>query len=419
VTSAEVAPGAEYRRVREHSVALCEPLETEDYGLQAMAAASPPKWHLAHTTWFFETFVLMPFVPGYRAWHLHYEHLFNSYYNGVGTPYARPRRGLLTRPTVAEIYRYRAAIDEQVLALLQRQGTVDPTLLQRIELGLHHEQQHQELLLTDLKYGFSFNPLSPAYRIRPADEELTRAAGPATWQAYEGGVVRMGAAGGGFCFDNETPTHRQFLEPFALATVPVTCGEYCEFIADGGYDRAELWLSDGWDTVQREGWQAPLYWREAGGCWRQFTLAGERPLVSAEPVCHLSFYEADAFARWSGARIPTEAEWEHAAGHRAVAGNFVDSGRLHPEPLGPGRNGVECLFGDVWEWTASGYLPYPGFRAADGAIGEYNGKFMSGQMVLRGGSCVSDAHHIRATYRNFFYPADRWQFSGLRLARSK
>lgn len=407
----------EFRRVREQSLTLCQPLEIEDYGLQAMANTSPPKWHLAHTTWFFETFVLRPFFPGWREWNPLFEHLFNSYYNGVGTPFHRPDRGLLSRPTVAEVHRYRRATDEQVMALLDSPEGEHPEVRRRLEMGLHHEHQHQELLLTDLKYSFHANPLLPAYQ-RPATAPARRAASPLRWVAFPEGVYHIGADGEDFCFDNERPRHRRFLEPFELASRPVTNGEFLAFMADGGYRRPELWLSDGWDEIQSENRQAPLYWRHTEEGWRHFTLAGEVPVDPEAPVCHLSYYEADACARWADARLPTEAEWETAASGYPVAGNLLDSGLFHPAVNPTPGDGLVQLFGDVWEWTASAYGPYPGFRPAEGAIGEYNGKFMCNQMVLRGGSCVSDAAHIRATYRNFFYPPDRWQFTGLRLARS-
>ncbi len=414
----------EFQRVRDNTLQLCTPLETEDFELQAMPETSPVKWHLAHTTWFFETFVLKPYLPDYRAWNPAFEQLFNSYYNGVGEPFARARRGLLSRPLVSEVYRYREAVDQQILALLHYcngNGT-DVGIQQRIELGLHHEMQHQELLLTDLKYCFYANPLKPVYRTHESADNVAVAlevegCAPG-WQACAGGVFVVGAATEQFCFDNETPAHRQFLEPFALAESLVTNGEYRHFVEDGGYQRAELWLADGWDTVRRQQWQAPLYWSSREADWREYGLEGEHPLVDERPVSHLSYYEADAFARWSGARLPTEAEWELAASGYPVEGNFLNNGRYRPQAANGNGHGVRQLFGDVWEWTASSYLPYPGYRVASDTLGEYNGKFMSNQMVLRGGSCASDRAHIRSTYRNFFYPGDRWQFSGLRLCRS-
>ena len=408
----------EFHRVRQNSVKLCQPLALEDYGLQAMANTSPPKWHLAHTTWFFETFILKPFSRRYRQWHPVFEHLFNSYYNGVGRPFNRAQRGLLSRPTVSEVYQYRRAVDEQVMALLDGTQGRDDEVRRRIELGLHHEQQHQELILTDLKFSFSVNPLLPVYRATREPEPHDGEVPAMEWQSFEGGLVQVGADGESFCFDNETPVHRQYLHPYALATRPVTNGEILAFMADGGYQRPELWLSDGWDWVREQDRRAPLYWRGEDGNWWRYTLAGELPLADAEAACHLSYYEADAYARWAGARLPTETEWEVAARGRRVAGNLLDTGRLRPGAASAGQQGLQQLFGDVWEWTSSSYSAYPGYRPAAGAIGEYNGKFMSGQQVLRGGSCVSDGKHIRATYRNFFYPCDQWQFSGVRLARS-
>ncbi len=409
--------GDEFQRVRGNSHALCAPLEIEDYGLQAMACTSPPKWHLAHTTWFFETFVLRPYARSYRPWHPAFEHLFNSYYNGIGTPFSRPQRGLLSRPTVAEVQRYRAHIDNQVMALLATADGDGPDVFSRVELGLHHEQQHQELLLTDLKYSFHINPLKPAYHHLHAANDR-RPGEDNAWRSFAGGVVEIGADTHSFAFDNETPRHCHYLQPYALARRPVSNGDFLAFMEDDGYRRAELWLADGWDQVRRDDWRHPLYWRREGDSWHQFTLAGDVPLAAAQTACHLSFYEADAYARWAGARLPTEVEWEYAAADQPVQGNLANQGLFHPRAAAPANGELAQLFGDVWEWTQSAYSPYPGFNTAAGAIGEYNGKFMSNQMVLRGGSCVSDAAHIRATYRNFFYPGDRWQFSGLRLARS-
>lgn len=396
--------------VRAQSEALTAPLETEDFGLQAMADTSPPKWHLAHTTWFFETFLLLPFAPGYTVFHPLYEHLFNSYYNGVGRPFSRPERGQLSRPTVAEVFAYRRYVDAAMEVLLE---STDEEVLRRVELGLNHEQQHQELLLTDLKYSFSRNPLAPAYRTdleaaAPSKDTQTR---PGRL-SFDGGLVPVGAEAG-FAFDNETPRHQVYLAPFALANRLVTNGEYLEFVRAGGYAQHELWLSDGWSAVQSRDWRAPIYWRADGDDWLEFTLGGERPLDLAAPVVHVSAYEADAYARWAGARLPTEFEWEHAAASQEKTnGNFVESDRLHPVA---GGDNVQ-LFGDAWEWTSSAYGPYPGFQPEAGTLGEYNGKFMANQLVLRGGSCVTPENHVRASYRNFFYPPDRWQFSGIRLA---
>lgn len=407
----------EFKRVRGNSIELCRPLALEDFGLQAVAETSPPKWHLAHTSWFFETFILGPFATDYRAWHPAFEHLFNSYYNGIGTPFSRAQRGLLSRPTVDEVYRYRSDVDDAILTLLDA-DPADSEVYRRIELGLHHEQQHQELLLTDLKFSFSINPLKPVYHSMP-ESNMSRAGIDQDWFEFEGGLAMVGASDENFCFDNETPAHRQFLEPFALARRPVTNAEYMAFIEDDGYRRPELWLADGWDRVQQQQWNSPLYWHLQGDMWWNYTLGGELPVEKNAPICHLSYFEADAYARWAGARLPTEAEWEFAATNQPVTGNMLATGIYHPCPADQENPGLQQLFGDVWEWTASSYSPYPGFQPTTGAIGEYNGKFMSSQMVLRGGSCVSDAHHLRATYRNFFYPGDRWQFSGLRLARSQ
>ncbi len=404
--------GQRYRHLRAESEALASPLSPEDCALQSMPDASPAKWHLAHTSWFFETLVLEG-TRGYRVFHPGFRVLFNSYYQSVGEQYPRPQRGLLSRPALAEVMAYRQHVDRAVLALLETGA--DATLRQVVELGLHHEQQHQELLLTDVKHLFSRNPLRPAYR--PGAPELRADPGPLAWHAFPEGLRWLGCGGEGFAFDNERPRHRVFAPAFELASRPVANAEYRAFVEDGGYARPELWLSDGFAAAQREGWRAPLYWEEQGGAWQILTLAGPRPLRPEEPVCHVSHFEADAFARWAGARLPTEAEWECAAAGVPVEGNFVESSCLHPQPAPKPAAGPGQLFGDVWEWTASPYVPYPGFRPLAGSLGEYNGKFMSGQMVLRGGSCASPSSHLRATYRNFFPPTARWQFSGIRLAR--
>jgi len=404
-----------YRAVRGATRSLSAPLSPEDAAAQSMTDASPAKWHLAHTTWFFETFVLESAQPGYRPFHPSFRVLFNSYYNAVGEQHPRPERGLLTRPSLEDVQRYRDHVDEHMAKLFENQA-VDAELAAVIELGLHHEQQHQELLLTDLKHLFSRNPLDPVYRA--AREAPTAAAAPLSWHGYAEGVHRLGHGGDGFAFDNEGPQHRVFIGAFELASRPVTCGEYRAFLEDGGYERPELWRSDGWAAVQQQRLRAPIYWRREEAGWIVLTLAGARPLGDAEPVCHLSWYEADAYAGWAGARLPTEAEWEVAAQSQPVRGNFLESGHLHPTaPASPVHDAPAQLFGDVWEWTASAYAPYPGYRPADGALGEYNGKFMANQMVLRGGSCATPGDHVRATYRNFFYPQQRWQFSGVRLAR--
>ena len=423
---------AAYGRIRRRSEELCEPLEIEDYGVQPIVDASPPKWHLAHTTWFFETFLLAPFLKDYRPFHPTFEYLFNSYYNGVGQPFPRPSRGNLSRPTVAEVLAYRQHVDAAMKPLLAAE---DAEVQARVELGLHHEQQHQELLVTDFKVTLGSNPLRPAYRA--PNGEAPSAALPLRFGSHDGGLTHQGmAAGGAFCFDNESPEHRVWLEPFALANRPVTNGEYLEFIDDGGYSKPALWLSEGWAWVQARGIDAPMYWRAAEDGWREYRLDGEGPVAPHLPVTHVSFYEAEAYAAWAGARLPTEAEWEHVGrgasaregspdSHKppdaALAGNFAESGRLHPAPAaatpGPDETAPMQLFGDCWEWTSSAYRPYPGFTPLPGTLGEYNGKFMSGQQVLRGGSCATPEGHVRPTYRNFFYPPDRWQFTGIRLAK--
>ena len=413
-----------YAAVRAATDWLTEPLSPEDAAVQAMPDASPAKWHLAHTSWFFETFVLEPAVPGFRPFHPDFRVLFNSYYNSIGAMHPRAERGLVTRPDLAEVRAYRAHMDGEMTRLLER-GDLSPELAGLVEIGLQHEQQHQELILTDLKYLLSRNPLLPVYRERPAEGGGSIGAPappmpPISWRRFTGGLREIGFAGPGFAFDNEGPRHRVYLEPFELASRPVTAGEYREFMADGGYLRPELWLSEGWAEVRARGLQAPLYWTEREGGWTAFTLAGELPVDPAEPVCHVSYYEADAYARWAGARLPTEAEWEVAAADVPVAGNFVESRRLHPAPApapASERPALAQMYGDVWEWTASPYVAYPGYRPAEGALGEYNGKFMCNQLVLRGGSCATPASHIRATYRNFFPAGARWQFSGIRLAR--
>ncbi len=399
-----------YQRIRAATEQLAAPLGPEDQVVQSMPDVSPTKWHRAHTTWFFEQFVLARHAPGYRRFDEAYGYLFNSYYNTLGQMHPRPERGLLSRPTVAEITAYRDYVDERMAELLPE---LDPegAVARLVTLGTHHEQQHQELLLTDIKHVFSANPLRPAYHA--AVGAVAGAADSARFVGSEGGIVAMGHDGDGFHFDNEGPRHRVFLEPHAVADRPVSNGEYLEFIRDGGYRKPALWLSDGWATVQARGWQRPIYWHE--DLATEFTLAGDRPLDPGGPVCHLSYYEADAYARWADARLPTEAEWENLAAGRALEGNLRERGALHPQL--PAGTGVRQLFGDVWEWTASAYASYPGYRPPRGAVGEYNGKFMCNQMVLRGGSCVTPAGHLRASYRNFFYPDARWQFTGLRLAK--
>jgi ergothioneine biosynthesis protein EgtB len=394
---------ARFLDVRARTEALAAPLTVEDQVVQSMPDASPVKWHLAHTTWFFERFVLKAAKPRWEA-------ILNSYYDGVGPQFDRASRGVLSRPTVAEVALYRREVDARLAERLER--PLEPATAALVELGLAHEEQHQELILTDLLHAFSRNPLRPAYRdLAPP---VGREAEPPRWLAFEGGLVEIGASGRGFAFDNERPRHRVYLEPFELGSRLVTAGEFLAFIEDKGYERPELWPSDGWAARRQHGWTAPLYWEKLDGRFHVMTLGGLRPLTAAEPVCHLSWYEASAFARFSGARLPREEEWEVAAAREQVAGNFVESGALQPRAAAPGAT---QLFGDAWEWTASPYTGYPGFRAFEGVVGEYNGKFMCNQLVLRGGSCATPADHARATYRNFFPPAARWQFAGLRLAR--
>jgi ergothioneine biosynthesis protein EgtB len=397
-------------------VDVCKPLVIEDYGLQAAPFTSPPKWHLAHTTWFFETFLLCEYLGGYLAFNTHYQMLFNSYYQGVGEPFSRPQRGLLSRPTVAEVLEYRQRINDAMLVLLS--DTAHPeraSILERCELGIHHEQQHQELFFTDLKYSLSVNPLRPAY-VEAANEPAVIDSVPLQWLECSGSLVEIGHSGQGFCFDNELPRHKTWLEPYRIANRLVSNAEFQDFVDDGGYRRADLWLADGWITVQEQGWQQPLNWCDTDAGPAEYTLYGLRKRRPEQPVCHVSGYEAEAYARWAGARLPTEAEWEHAANSLAAASPRTGPAVYHPQASAP-ATGLLQAYSDCWQWTRSAYLPYPGFTIADGAIGEYNGKFMSNQWVLRGGSCVSSEGHLRPSYRNFFYPEDRWQFSGFRLAR--
>ena len=404
---------AEYERIRRGSERLAAPLSSEDQAVQSMEDASPTKWHLAHTTWFFETVILEAFAPAYRVFDPRYAYLFNSYYEGLGRRHPRPLRGMLTRPPLEDVMRYRRYVDDAIEALCAKLAPEKCTDFDRLlTLGLQHEQQHQELILTDIKHAFSLNPLLPPYAAaRPAAVE--KAPPPLEWVAFDGGVAEIGHEGDGFAFDNETPRHEVMLSPFRLASRPVTCGEYAEFIVDGGYQRATLWLSDGLARATHEGWTGPAYWLDDN---RIFSLSGVRPLNDDEPVTHVSFYEAQAYATWAGKRLPTEFEWERAASECAVEGNLLDSGLLHPRACVSSSGSLQQMFGDVWEWTRSSYDPYPRFRPFDGAIAEYNGKFMVGQIVLRGGSCATPAGHMRASYRNFFPPHARWQFSGIRLA---
>jgi ergothioneine biosynthesis protein EgtB len=398
---------------RRLSLRLAETLSDEDQVVQANDDASPTKWHLAHTTWFFETFLLKPFLPGYQIFDESFEYCFNSYYESVGPRQPRAKRGLLTRPSAQAVRDYRARIDE-ALDKLFAGGGLAPRDAELIELGINHEQQHQELLLTDILSLFAAEPLKPAY----ADAKPGMTVGEPTslsFLSFPGGVVEIGHDGNGFAYDNEGPQHETLLRPFKLANRCVTNAEWIAFIEDGGYSRPTLWLADGWVAVTAQGWKAPLYWEQAEGGFMQMSLLGFRPVDPAAPVCNVSYYEADAFARWAGYRLPTEFEWEAAARDLPVEGQTLGAGHLRPVPAGPGP-GLRQLYGDVWEWSGSAYLPYPGFKAAAGAVGEYNGKFMCNQFVLRGGSCATPEGHIRPTYRNFFYPHQRWQFMGLRLA---
>ncbi|TXL74342.1 ergothioneine biosynthesis protein EgtB [Vineibacter terrae] len=412
--SRAAALAARFVAIRRFSERLAAPLSPEDQTVQSMPDASPTKWHLAHTTWFFETFILARFDGDYQPFDPRYGYLFNSYYEAVGARHPRPQRGLLSRPGVDEILAYRRHVDRAMGELMARaEGKADAALCDLLELGLNHEQQHQELILMDIKHVLSVNPLRPAYQ--PARPRAETPIWPMRWLRHGGGLVEVGHAGHGFAFDNEGPRHRVWLEPFALATRLVTCAEFLQFIEDDGYRRPEFWLSEGWATINARGWTAPLYWEDVGGRWHVFTLSGQRPVAMDEPVCHVSFFEAAAYAKWAGKRLPTEAEWEQAAATLKLRGNLADTGVLHPMPAAD-RGGMQQMVGDAWEWTASPYVAYPRYREPEGAIGEYNGKFMANQMVLRGGAAVTPPGHLRITYRNFFPPDTRWMFSGIRLA---
>ena len=415
-----------YRDVRQTSTRLCSPLSVEDHALQSMPDASPAKWHLAHTTWFFETFLLTPSLPRYKPAHPEFRNFFNSYYEAIGDRPLRALRHTLSRPSLAEVHSYRAAVDESMSDLLD--CDLSGELRDLILLGINHEQQHQELLVTDVKHGLWTNPLRPAYRENRVAHDLPRAGRgvrvlpldanvgfPLAWQKFAGGLYHIGSDNVGFSFDNEGPRHQVYLAPFRLASRLITNREYIDFMEADSYRKPELWLSEGWDTVRTNQWSAPLYWEKRDGHWLQYTMEGLQPVELDAPVCHVSYFEADAFARWAGARLATESEWEVAAQSCAVAGNLLDSDALRPLPA-ESADGLTQMFGDVWEWTGSAYLAYPGFKPAAGAVGEYNGKFMCNQMVLRGGSCATPRSHIRASYRNFFPPHVRWQFMGIRLA---
>lgn len=406
-----------FTTVRNTTTKLTDPLETEDYVVQAMDNTSPAKWHLAHVSWFFETFVLDKADRDYESLHPQYSYIFNSYYLQTGKPHDRSKRGLLSRPTVGEVFEYRDYVDKEILGFLE--DATEDQLEEYgpvIEIGIHHEQQHQELLLTDLKYMFAQNPLYPAYTSTPTPDHTS--VPELNWIAFDAAVYKIGNDEEEFTYDNEHPRHRIFLEAFELADRLTTNAEYMKFMQDGGYDRSELWLDDGWAAVNRKQWQAPLYWMQKDDTWYHYTLGGLREVNPAEPVTHISYYEAEAFARWAGARLPYEGEWETAAADLPAEGNFVEDGHFHPCPLHKENGHLKQMYGDVWEWTCSAYSPYPGYRPLPGALGEYNGKFMCGQYVLRGGSCATSETHIRRTYRNFFYPDARWQFNGIRLART-
>lgn len=408
-----------FRRVRTDSEALSAPLSPEDCLLQSMEAASPAKWNLAHTSWFFETFILAPHAAEYEQFHPDFGYLFNSYYNGVGERHPRDIRGLVSRPSLDMVYAYRSHVNEALTRFIEKADAQTLAgVVSFLELGFAHEEQHQELLVTDLHHAMSFNPTKPVI-YEDAGAPAHNAAPAMRWRRMEGGLCDIGWNGEGFAFDNEGPRHKIYLHPFELANRPVTNAEFIAFMEDGGYETPDHWLSDGWDRVQAEEWRAPLYWRKADGRWLHYSLFGEREIDPHAPVCHVSHFEAAAYASWAGARLPTEVEWEAAASLFPTQGRFMEGGAPRAPAPAPQPEGDELLqlFGDVWEWTASAYLPYPGFAVADGAVGEYNGKFMSGQMVLKGGSCASPAGHLRVSYRNFFPPDARWQYSGFRLAR--
>lgn len=400
----------QYRAVRTFTDSLVAHLAPEDLMVQSMPDASPAKWHLAHTTWFFETFLLSEFLPGYKPFDPEFRNVFNSYYKKVGKHPFRGTRGTFSRPTLDRVLAYRAHVNDAMDRFI---GDAPPAAQDLLVLGLNHEQQHQELIVTDIKHAFWSQPLRPSFiEVKSAPHPSAQ---PLRWTTLDGGEIEIGHAGPGFGFDNELPRHATLLRPYRLANRLTTNREYVEFMQDGGYKRPELWLSDGWDTVLQQGWEAPLYWERDGDAWQLFTASGTHLVALDEPVCHVSYYEADAFARWAGARLPLESEWEHAASSLPIEGNFADSRNFAPQ-VAQQTNGLSQLFGDLWEWSSSPYVGYPGFRPAPGAVGEYNGKFMCNQFVLRGGSCATPQSHIRASYRNFFPPHVRWQFTGIRLA---
>ncbi|MBP1154885.1 MULTISPECIES: ergothioneine biosynthesis protein EgtB [unclassified Paenibacillus] len=407
---------AYFSEIRTFTEKIVEPLKTEDFIIQAVEDVSPAKWHLAHTTWFFEAFVLAPHDSSYQVFHPQYDYLFNSYYITHGTPFDRSSRGLLSRPTVHEVMKYRHYVDERLLQFLdQAEEALFLKVYPMIEVGLHHEQQHQELLFMDMKYNFSVNPFKPVYLQKQTIE--SKKAPELKWMDIDEELSFIGHEGEGFSFDNERPRHKIWLHPYRLASRPVTNGEFMAFIEDGGYDQPSCWLSEGWATMKERNWKHPLYWEKCHGVWHQYTLHGLDTIHPDEPVCHVSYYEADAYARWTGNRLPTEAEWEHAFQDQERNGNFAESEQYHPNTdYRVGSKGFSKGYGDVWEWTMSPYSPYPGNKPYDGTLGEYNAKFMCNQIVLRGGSCVTPETHIRPTYRNFFAPDKRWQFGGIRLA---
>lgn len=422
-TTAGSSLAQRFREVRERTELLCAPLLPEDTVVQPMLDVSPPKWHLAHVTWFWETFLLKEHLPGYTVFHPDYAFLFNSYYNSLGSRVNRADRGTISRPALADVYAYRTHVDEHMPQLLALADTLPPAFHEVFELGLQHEQQHQELLATDIKYILSTSPLAPAYFKKDTEAALRVAEAPqATWLPVPGGISRIGYEGSGFCFDNELNAHEVLTADFEIQNRLVTNGEYLEFVKAGGYQDFRHWLGEGWDLVQSMGWEAPLYWVQKDNQWHRFTHRGLQPVSLAAPVTHVSFYEAQAYATWAGARLLTEQEWEVAARHfqaSPVGGTFLESNLLDPQPLPSDADPNRChqLLGDAWEWTYSAYHPYPGYNRAPGALGEYNGKFMVNQLVLRGGSCATPVSHIRLTYRNFFHADKRWQFTGIRLAR--